>query len=106
MDAIMKKLLTLLFCITALAADAPTITLQPPKTIAAEVGKLFALQVKATGTPPLHYQWYKNNKQLDGKIRAQLVIVEPEVTDSGDYYCRVSNAAGSANSDKVKITVK
>lgn len=50
--------------------------------------------VKATGTPPLAYQWYFDDTELEGNTGDSLVIDHAAKEDEGDYTCLVSNACG------------
>lgn len=88
------------------APEAPTVTSQP------EGGEYdgetaVTLTVVATGTAPLTYQWYigasgTTDTPVEGATSASYGA-EPEENTS--YWCRVSNAAGSADSNAAEVTV-
>jgi hypothetical protein len=93
-------------------AVSPTVTAQP----GSQINTLYegkdnaAFTVAATGTAPLTYQWYfkplgaseytamVNGGRVGGATGTQLTISQVQAADNGDYYARVSNSKGSANS--------
>ena len=84
-------------------SGAPVITTQPnPGTY--NVGDQIAIIVNASGTG-LSYQWYKNGVALSGQTLYLVYIYPAATSNAGLYYCKVSNANGSVNSDTVQITV-
>lgn len=64
-------------------------------------GEEFSFSVKASGTPVLRYQWYKNQEKLDGANLSTLNAIS-----SGAYYAEVSNLYGSVSSDSVLLEVE
>lgn len=100
----MKKFLFLLLNFAVFGGDLPEIVSQPKPEVFKE-GAVFSLEIKATGKPPLFYQWYKDGKLLDIKTRPHLAIAMPTKEDSGTYHCRVSNKEGSVDSNAVKVIV-
>ena len=69
-------------------------------------GSTVTLPVLACGSPTLTYQWYRLPEQVVvGATTAVLTLVNAQVTDSGDYFARVSNEYGSADSTPVTLTV-
>lgn len=61
--------------------------------------------VVATGTPPLSYRWYKLGVEDPLGTLDTLVLDPVKKTDAGEYFCLVSNAAGSVSSDTVTLVV-
>jgi predicted extracellular nuclease len=88
-------------------AVAPTITSQPAdKTISA--GQTATLTVATTGTAPLKYQWYAGTSgdtsmPLPGATGPSFTT--PPLTSSAAYWVRVSNVAGSVDSNTATVTV-
>ncbi|MBK9139928.1 MAG: immunoglobulin domain-containing protein [Verrucomicrobia bacterium] len=82
------------------------ITLQPgSQTIF--IGESATLEVQATGTPPLSYQWYvgpsgDTNQPIAGATSPSYTT--PELLATTEYWVRVSNAGGIANSETATIT--
>ena len=91
----------------------PVITRHPnyngPITVAE--GSDVVLICRAIGDGKLDYQWMRVSGSLPKNIRIsnngqRLTIHNITVSDSGQYYCNVSNNEGSVSSMKVQVTVK
>ena len=88
-------------------ATAPAITVQPQsQTI--QTGHTATVSVTATGTPTLTYQWYlgpsgTTSSPIGGATSSSFTT--PPLTATASGWVSVSNAAGSADSDTVTITV-
>ena len=96
--------------VTSLAAPLtvivpPRITAQPESQTARE-GSAVALSVIATGTAPLAYQWFKDDLTLPGATENTLVLTAVSPIDAGDYAVTVTNPAGTATSQAVRLTVR
>ena len=69
------------------------------------------LKCKATSDGKLDYQWMgvsgllPDNAKISN-IGRKLIIHNITVSDSGQYYCNVSDNEGSVSSMKVQVTVK
>src|SRR6185503_13892802 len=60
----------------------------------------------ASGTAPLHYQWYYNiNTELFGKTNSTLTLSNVQTNQSGGYFVVVTNVAGSTTSITASLTV-
>jgi uncharacterized repeat protein (TIGR03803 family) len=88
----------LLFICNALA-----ITTQPVDTSKC-VGNTTLMYVAAVGTA-LKYQWYKNGVLIPGANSGTYPIHGLSLSDSGSYYCMLSNSCGSVNSAIEKLKV-
>ncbi|HKS22187.1 MAG TPA: FG-GAP-like repeat-containing protein [Thermoanaerobaculia bacterium] len=82
----------------------PTITGQP-QSQAIPSGGSATLSVSAAGTTPFTYQWYMGNSGITSNPIAGGTGQTLRVTQAGNYWVRVSNACGSANSGTATITV-
>ena len=78
----------------------PVITVQPTggnvilgNTISATV----------VGTPPLSYQWYRNNVSVGSANGGQTATYAPQ--DSADYKLIITNAYGTTTSNTVTVTI-
>ncbi len=94
-------------CWTLLLGGAPSITKQPKDTTVAE-GTSAEFTVVATGSEPLHYQWYKNGVAVVSETLSVLNIsaaTAPADIDTVNYFCIVSNNIGSDTSIVCKLTV-
>jgi hypothetical protein len=92
---------------TITVATPPTIMTQPQSQTVAS-GTTAVLSVTATGTAPLSYQWYVGSSGTTTNPIAGATAqnyTTPALMTTTTYWVRVSNAAGSANSMTVTITV-
>jgi hypothetical protein len=83
----------------------PTITTQPVNK-SVKVGTTAYFKVVASGTTPLHYQWYKWGSPISGATSSGYIT--PATTDgdnNASFYVYVWNGAGSITSNTVYLTV-
>ena len=83
---------------------APAITVQP-RSQTVLPGSDVVFGVKATGTPPLSYQWRLNGTNLPGATNLSLFLPAVTAADAGNYTVVVANVAGSTNSLPAVLTV-
>ncbi|MBN1760730.1 MAG: DUF2341 domain-containing protein, partial [Chitinispirillaceae bacterium] len=83
----------------------PSINTQPVD-LTALVGDSIWFTVAATGNAPPSYTWKKAGSDEDISTAETYTIPKVSFSDSGDYYCIVSNPGGSISSDTVHLTVK
>lgn len=89
--------------VTALP-QLPVITSQPqPSTVNAGAQATFTISF--TGTPPLTFQWQKNQVNIINATSSTLTINSSSPADAGNYRVVVTNAAGSATSNEATLTV-
>ena len=67
-------------------------------------GTGFVLNVNATGTAPLTYQWRKGGVAISGATSASFSVASAMSADAGSYTVVVTNGAGSATSNAATIT--
>ncbi len=77
--------------------EAPSIIIQPESLVPCE-GDVAQLTVWATGTPPLSYQWYKDDELLVGATGQSFTITSAGPGDVGTYDVIVTNSIGSTTS--------
>jgi hypothetical protein len=87
------------------ALQAPAIV-TPPKSTTAAKGAKVTLTVKASGSGPLRYQWYKNGKAITGATAASYAVPALGPTSVGKYSVKVSNVVGSAASSVASLALK
>jgi hypothetical protein len=63
------------------------------------------LSVRATGTEPLTYQWFKDEVAISGATSRMHVLANIQSSDAGVYGVTVSNEVGSARSADATVTV-
>jgi len=97
---------TVRISITGAPCNAPVIVTQPA-SVSVDRGQTATFTVAATGTEPLVYQWYRGDAPID---------TAPEGTNSNsfttgaltfttNFWVKVSNACGFANSNTATATV-
>ncbi len=92
----------------AIAADpavaAPTIDLHPNARLLAP-GDSTTLDVTATGTAPLAYQWSRNGTPVTDATAATLTLNTVTAAQAGSYTVTVTNAHGSVTSRAAAVVV-
>jgi hypothetical protein len=68
-------------------------------------GSSVTLEVSASGTFPLTYQWYKDKLPLAGKTSSQLPLSGLTASNAGNYYVFITNRAGRVVSQEALVTV-
>jgi hypothetical protein len=81
-----------------------SIITQPAYTVAVE-GRSATLSVVVSGTPLIAYQWFYNSAAITGATTASYTIAPLALANSGSYYVKVSNPAGTTNSSMAMLTV-
>ncbi len=86
---------------------APLISVHPSNTTI-DSGGVAALQITATGTGPLKYEWYEGAQGDTGRPVGtnSAQFTSPPVSNSTSYWVRVSNSCGQAESQAAVITVR
>lgn len=82
---------------------APKITKQPASVSLTEGGNA-AFSVDADGKE-LRYQWYRNNKLIDGETDKTLNIRDAKPSDAGTIHAEASNSGGTVSSNEVQLIV-
>lgn len=83
---------------------APRITLQPTsKTVGA--GASLSLDIRASGTAPLSFQWYKDSAPIVGASYSSFGRNPMASSDAGAYTVVVSNAGGAVTSLAANVSV-
>jgi hypothetical protein len=92
---------------TAPPCNPPVITAQPQSASIITGDPAVVLNVTAAGDPPLRYQWYigarGNLSQPIANATGSAVSVQPAVTTN--FWVRVTNACGIADSETATVTV-
>jgi len=85
-----------------LAQAQVTITSQPQSQNVPS-GALLNLNVQATGTGPLSYQWRLNGVNIPGANSSGFSLANFQPANSGDYTVAVGDAAGTINSQIAEV---
>jgi hypothetical protein len=94
--------------------STPQINPQPQNTYFKAGDPNVVLTLSATSTfPPLTYQWYKDTAiisdgaEYSGTQTDTLVILNPDINDEGNYYCKVTgDNGGITDSDTAIVKMK
>lgn len=86
------------------ANSAPTISTQPSGQ-SLLVGQSFQLNVTASGSSPLSYQWMKSGAVIAGATASSYSVASASTADTGAYTVTISNAFGSVTSSPAAVTV-
>ncbi len=84
-------------------AAVPPMIIEPPQDQVVNPGDPATLAVSASGTAPLTYQWYKNNKLLSNETTAQIFFPSVQQSNVGSYYVVVANSAGAVTSAVARV---
>ena len=82
----------------------PVITIQPQSQTVC-YGNNLTFFIYATGLEPLHYQWQKNQINIDSADQNILHLFSVDNSDQGQYRCIVSNTFGAVTSQEAYLTV-
>lgn len=63
------------------------------------------ISVVATGELPIQYQWFGPNGIITGATNAAYFIPNVAMSDTGSYYCVISNVCNSVTSVNVNVTI-
>jgi hypothetical protein len=81
-----------------------TITTQPAsQTVVVDENVTFS--VTASGTAPLHYQWYFNGSTITGATATNYSITQVRTSAAGSYTVVVTNSSSGATSSVAVLTV-
>jgi hypothetical protein len=90
----------------ARAQDDVPLILQQPLSQAVEAGTNVTLEVIATNTPTLYYQWFKDGAAVSNATQATLSFNPVALSDAGNYFVVVSNDLGSVASSNAVLAVR
>lgn len=85
--------------------NQPPLILDHPVSCAVLNSQPLSLTVTAYGTPPLSYQWFKDNASVPGKTTPALLLTNLHRSDSGYYAVVVSNLFGTSLSTTAQVRV-
>lgn len=79
--------------------------IQMPQSQAVQEGKKLVLSCRTRGLPDVRYRWVKDDVEIPGANRSDLVLEPVRMQDFGCYLCRVWDKSGSVTSDTAEIDV-
>jgi Immunoglobulin I-set domain len=86
------------------APSAPAITAQPVSA-SVMIGESILLSVEVSGEPAPRFQWRKDGNPIEGATEAALAIPRAAPSDAGLYDVVVTNASGSATSQRARVDI-
>jgi len=84
--------------------EAPSI-IDAPTGQTVLIGDPISLSVTADGTPPLSYEWRRNNSPIEGASESVLNIEAATLLNDGSYTVVIRNAVGSITNSPVAVHV-
>jgi hypothetical protein len=82
----------------------PVILIQPRDTIVcAGDNATFSVTVYGNKNEDLTYKWYHNDSLISSTIESELIIESAGVSDTGGYYCVISNQYGNDTTQTVTL---
>jgi subtilisin family serine protease len=91
--------------IDILTPGQPPAILAQPQSVAVTEGATVLLQVQASGTAPLYYQWHRDGVVIPGATNASLTLASITLSQAGNYHVAVSNLYGTALSAPAVVQV-
>ncbi len=82
----------------------PEITKDLDDELILEEDQILDLEIEATGTEPIDYQWYKDGTAVNNATSSSYSTTVTMV-DAGDYYCIAANECGEAISNIITVVV-
>lgn len=89
----------------ALTIAGPAVIVAAPASRTAAAGDSITFTVGATGTPPLHYEWFHGLESLGITTVPEHSLPDVQADDAGEYTVSVSNAQGAALSATATLGV-
>jgi len=86
-------------------AEIPARILAQPSSVNVLEGGMANFSVTAAGTPPLTYQWYFENTEIEGATTPSLSIENVQTSDMGAYHVFVQNQFGSEASESAFLNI-
>lgn len=86
-------------------SSTPLTITNHPANASVAVGQPATFNVSVLGTPPITYQWQKNEDNILNATNATYTIPQANLTDAGQYRVIVSNAGGSVTSNPATLAV-
>lgn len=88
-----------------LAINEPAAITGNPQSLTNNPGSTARFSVTATGTAPLHYQWWKDGVNIWQATNATCTIAPVTPGDAGSYQCMVNNMVNVTNSAAATLSV-
>ena len=77
-----------------------------PKDVIVKETETITLTVEVSGTEPFRYQWYKDDKIIEGATNKTLIITNAALEHTGRYECEATNICGKTKSLPAQVSVE
>lgn len=93
------------FSLNVTASTLPVSITQQPSSAMVNEGSSTSMNVTASGSGTLTYQWYFNGQAISGATSSSLSFANTSLANAGNYYVVVRNASSSATSTTAILSV-
>ena len=76
-----------------------------PRSQAVQEGRKLVLSCRTRSLPDVSYRWIKDDMEIPGANRSDLVLEPVRMQDFGRYFCRVWDKSGSLTSEPADVDV-
>ena len=76
-----------------------------PRSQAVQEGRKLVLSCRTRSLPDVSYRWIKDDIEIPGANRSDLVLEPVRMQDFGRYFCRVWDKSGSLTSEPADVDV-
>ena len=84
----------------------PPLILSQPEAVTAKAGETATFNVKAAAVPEASYQWFKNDKPINGATNTSLTVENAGAKDAAVFSVAAMNASGTVKSRKATLKVR
>ena len=91
--------------VVKISVDQPVSIVTQPEGGKVTLGENFTMNVVASGTEPISYQWYHGGELVNGATGSSLRLAKLKAADLGSYYVVVSNAVSEQTSTTVVVSM-
>lgn len=103
---IFAPILWLTALVATTAAYAQPIVTNQPRTQFQWENKRVSLNIAATGTPPLAYQWQFNGADILDATNRTFVMSKVQLTNDGNYQVIIRDSSGISTSEVARVMVR
>ena len=91
--------------VVKISVDQPVSIVTQPEGGKVTLGENFTMNVVASGTEPISYQWHHGGELVNGATGSSLRLAKLKAADLGSYYVVVSNAVSEQTSTTVVVSM-
>ena len=91
--------------VVKISVDQPVSIVTQPEGGKVTLGENFTMNVVASGTEPISYQWHHEGELVNGATGCSLRLAKLKAADLGSYYVVVSNAVSEQTSTTIVVSM-